>query len=245
MAYSQRNIAEEQKEACRKAKQITDICAQLHITLDPIDWQNAGMRARVSVNTIDISDLLDLSRQDTDSILRRVQIKLLEHAALETLHARPGQRALVWSPVDVIQPQKFSSLWIITLETRERVAIAEYIRNGQRVYEPYECNTDDEQYLAKLFGPVHIGEYHIGDTITVEEHEHRYTGEIIYILPPSKASAHRKYPSRGRHTILGKVYTNDLSSRYIVDCHDGFPHVVNQWQVISETSEEKIEADGK
>ena len=39
------------------------------------------------------------------------------------------------------------------------------------------------------------------------------------------------HPSRGRHTISGKVDSNNGSSRYIVDCHDGFPHIVNQWQV--------------
>jgi hypothetical protein len=237
MTYSRRNIAEEQKEACQKAKQLMTICEQLHITLDPIDWQNAGMRARVTVNTIEISDLLDLSQQDSDSILRRVQIKLLEHAALEAIHAQPGRKAFVWSPVDVAQPQEFLSLWIITLETDERVAVAEFIRNGQRVYEHYTFDRSNEHCLAKLFGPAYTGEYQLGDTVTIKEREHRHTGEIIYILPPGKASVQRKSSSRARHTISGKAYMNDDASRYIVDCNDGFPHVVNQWQVISEADE--------
>ena len=232
MAYSRRNSAEEQKEACQKAKQLTAICEKLHITLDPIDWQNSGLRACVTVNTIEISDLLDLGQQDSDSILRRIRIKLLEHAALETLRARPGLKVSIWSPVDVVQPQEFLSLWILTMETDERIAIAEYIRNGQRVYEHYEYDLNDGQQLAKLFGPVHKGEYQLGDTVTIEEHERKCTGEIIYIIPPGKALTSRKYPSRGYHTILGKAYTNDVSSRYIIDCNDGFPHVVNQSQVI-------------
>jgi hypothetical protein len=232
MTYLHRNSDQEQKEACQKAKLITAICEQLYIALDPIDWQNCGMRACVRVNTIEISDLLDLSQQDSVSILRRVQIKLLEHAALETVHARPDLKAMTWSPVDVVQPQAFLSLWIITLETDERIAIAEYLRNGQRIYEHYEINRDDGQYLVKLFGPVYTGEYELGETVTIEEHERQCTGEIVYILPPSKAFTNRKYPSKGRHTNLGKAYTNDVSSRYIVDCHDGFPHVINQWQVI-------------
>src|SRR6266704_7220813 len=152
MTYSHRNIAEEQIEACQKAKQITAICEQLHIKLDPIDWQNSGLRACVTVNTIEISDLLDLGQQDSDSILLRIRIKLLERAALETLRARPGLKVSIWSPVDVVQPQEFLSLWILTMETDERIAIAEYIRNGQRVYEHYEFDRDDGQYLAKLFG---------------------------------------------------------------------------------------------
>ena len=232
MTYSHRNSAQEQKEACQQAKQITAICEQLHIMLDPIDWQNCGMRACVRVNTIEIADLLGFSQQDSASILRRVQIKLLEHAALGTMHARPDLKAVVWSPLDVVQPQAFSSLWIITLETDERITIAEYIRNGERIYEHYAFNMDDGDSLVKLFGPVHTGEYQLGETVTIEEHERQCTGEIVYILAPSKAFTNRKYPSRGRHTILGKVYTSDVSSRYIVDCHDGFPHVVNQWQVI-------------
>jgi hypothetical protein len=239
MTYSHRNSAQEQEEACQKAKQIAALCEQLQIALDPIDWQNDGMRACVKVDTIEISDLLDLSQQDSVSLLRRVQMKRLEHAALETIHARPGLKAVVWSPVDVVQPQAFSGLWIVTLETGERIAIAEYIRDGQRTYERYEIDVNDGDYLAKLFGPIHTGEYQLGETVTIEEHERKCTGEIIYILPPSKASANRKYPSRGRHTILGKAYANDASSRYIVDCHDGFPHVVNQWQVTGERAHEE------
>jgi hypothetical protein len=231
MTYSHRNSAQEQKEACQQAKQITTMCEQLHIPVDPIDWQNCGMRACVTVNAIEISDLLDLGQQDSASILRRVQIKLLEHAALGTMHARPDLKAVVWSPLDVVQPQAFLSLWIITLETDERITIAEYIRNGQRIYEHYAFNMDDGDSLVKLFGPVHTGEYQLGETVTIEEHEHQCTGEIVYVLAPSKAFTNRKYPFKGRHTILGKVYTSDISSRYIVDCHDGFPHVVNQWQV--------------
>lgn len=232
MTYSHRNSAQEQKEACQQAKQITTMCEQLHIPVDSIDWQNYGMRARVKVNAIEIADLLDLGQQDSASILRRVQIKLLEHAALGTMHARPDLKAVVWSPLDVVQPQAFLSLWIITLETDERITIAEYLRNGERIYEHYAFNMDDGDSLVKLFGPVHPGEYQLGETVTIEEHERQCTGEIVYILAPSKAFTNRKYPSRGRHTILGKVYTSDVSSRYLVDCHDGFPHVVNQWQVI-------------
>ena len=39
MTYSHRNLVTEQKEACQKAHQITTICEELSITLDPIDWQ--------------------------------------------------------------------------------------------------------------------------------------------------------------------------------------------------------------
>ena len=54
MTYSYRNSAQEQKEACQKAQQLTAMCEQLHIPLDPIDWQHCGMRACVSVNAIEI-----------------------------------------------------------------------------------------------------------------------------------------------------------------------------------------------
>src|SRR5579872_264569 len=171
MTYSRRNSAEEKQEACQKAKQVTAICEKLSIILDPIDWQNFGMQASVTVNTIKIGDLLDFGQVDSDSILRRVQIKLFEHAALETIHARPGLKALMWSPVDVVQPQAFLSLWIITMETDERVPIAEYIRNGQRIYEHYELNVYDTEQLAQLFGPAQTGEFQLGETVTIEEHQ--------------------------------------------------------------------------
>ncbi|HLZ58971.1 MAG TPA: hypothetical protein VKR06_18665 [Ktedonosporobacter sp.] len=234
MSYSRSSRAQEQQEACQKATRITEICEELNITLDPIDWQECGMWAPVKVRGVEIAYLVDFGQPSADDILRRVRIKLLEHAALEAIHARPGRKALMWTPVDVMQPQEFLSLWIITLETDERIAIAEFIRNGERVYEHYTPDMSDGHYLTKLFGPMHTGEYQLGDTVTIEEREHRCTGEIVYILPPGKASIPRKTPSRARHTILGKVYTNEDASRYIVNCHDGFPHVVNQWQVVTE-----------
>jgi hypothetical protein len=232
MTYSRRNSADEQQEACQKARQITAICGQFQITLDPIDWQQFGMWAPVKVNTIEIASLLDLGQRNSDDILRQVQIKLLAHAALEAFHARPSLKVLMWSPVDVVQPQAFLSFWIITLETDVRIPIIESIKNGQRVYEHYQFDGADRQQLARLFGPVNEGEYHLGDTVTIKEREHQYTGEIIYIIPPGKVFTSRKSASRGYHTIAGTAYTNDVASRYLVDCNDGFPHIVHQSQVI-------------
>lgn len=237
MTYSRRNSAEEQQEACQKVIQITAICEKLSITLDPVDWQNFGMQASVTVNTIKIGDLLDFGQVDSDSILRRVQIKLFEHAALEAIHARPGLKALMWSPVDVVQPQAFLSLWIITMETDERVPIAEYIRNGQRIYEHYALNVYDGQQLAQLFGPAQSGEFQLGETVTVEEHQRKYVGEIIYILSHGKVLTSRKYSPRGAQSVAGKAYMNDVSARYLVDCKDGFPHLVNQSQITSDTQD--------
>jgi len=232
MTYSRRNSASEQQEACQKARQITAICRQFQITLDPIDWQQFGMWAPVKVNAIEIASLLDLGQRDSDDILRQVQIKLFAQAALETLPSRRGLKAVMWSPVDVVQPQAFLSLWIVTLETDERIPIIESIRDGRRVYEHYQFDGDDGQQLAQLFGPVNEGEYHLGETITVRERERQYTGEIIYIIPPGKMLTSRKYASRGYHAISGTASTNDVVARYIVDCNDGFPHIVHQSQVI-------------
>jgi hypothetical protein len=232
MTYSRRNIADEQQEACQKASQITEICEQFHITLDPIDWQQFGMLAPVKVNNISIASLLDLGHRDSDDILRQVQITLFAHAALETLHSRTGLKVLMWSPVDVVQPQEFLSLWIVILETDERIPIIEFIRNGRRVYEHYRFDGDDGEQLATLFGPINEGEYHLGDTVTIKERERQYSGEIIYIIPSGKIFPSRKSASRRYQTTSGTVYTNDVVARYIVDCNDGFPHIVHQSQVI-------------
>ncbi|MDQ2904895.1 MAG: hypothetical protein ABI456_18620 [Ktedonobacteraceae bacterium] len=232
MTYLRRNIAGEQEEACQKARQITAISTHFHITLDRIDWQQFGMGAPVKVNTIEIASLLDLGQRDSDDVLRQIQIKLFACAALDTLHARRGLKVLMWSPVDVVQPQAFLSLWVITLETDERIPIIESIRNGQRVYEHYRFDGDDEQQLTQLFGPMNTGKYHRGNMVTINEHERHYTGEIMYIIPPGKMFANRKYTSRGSHTISGTASTNDVVASYIVGCNDGFPHIVHQSQVI-------------
>jgi hypothetical protein len=239
MSYSRINRAEEQQEACQKAKHITEVCKQLHITLDPIDWQKCGMWAPVKVDQIEIAYLLHFGQSGTDDILRRIRIKLLEHAALATTHARPGLKALMWSPVDVVQPQPFLSFWVITLETEERVPIIESLRDGQRVYEPYWFDRNDADQLARLFGPASQGEYHVGERITMKEHDHQYVGEIVYIIPPGKALPGRRPPLRGFQTPAKT--TNEITAKYIVDCNDGFPHIVHQSQVIGYSEEERDE----
>jgi len=232
MTYSRRNSVEEQQEAGQKASQIAALSEQLSITLDPIDWEQFGMWAPVKVNNIEIGSLRELWQSDSTDILRQVQIKLLEHAALEAFRSRLGLKAVMWSPVEVIQPQEFLSLWIITLETDERIPIMEFLRNGQRVYTHFHFDGTDGQQLAMLFGPANEGEYHTGDVVTIKERERQYTGEIIYTLSPSKMVSNRKHASRGYHTIAGTAYTNDVASRYIVDCSDGFPHIAYQSQII-------------
>ncbi|TMC21270.1 MAG: hypothetical protein E6J34_10185 [Chloroflexi bacterium] len=232
MTYSRSNGIKEQEEACHKAQQITVACEQLHIRLDPIDWQQYGMQAPVKVKGTEIASLMNLSQCDPDGLLRQVQIKLLEHAALEAIHARPGLKAVMWSPVEVVQPQEFLSLWIITLETDERIPITESIRQGQRCYEYFTLNRDDEHQLAVLFGPASEGAYHLGESITIKDRERYYSGQILYVIPPGKIIPNRKSTSRGYHTIGGTAYRNDVAARYIIDCNDGFPHIVYQSQVI-------------
>ena len=235
MTYTRRNSANEQQEAYLKATQVTTICEQLHIKLDPIDWQQYGLWAPVKVNSIEIASLLELGKRDSDDILRQVQIKLFAHAALETFHSRNGIKALMWSPVEVVQPQEFISLWVVTLETDERIPIVETIENGQRVYEYYQFDGDNSQQLATLFGPVNEGEHQLGDIVTIKERDREYTGEIIYIIPSSKIFTNRKYASRGNRTTPETATTNNVVvSKYIVDCNDGFPHIVYQSQVVQE-----------
>lgn len=232
MTYTRRNTVEDQQEACRKAAKITDVCEQLHIALDPIDWQRYGIRALVSVDSIEIAPLIDFGSGESDDILRRVRIKLFEHAALMSVHAPAGCKAVMWSPVEIMQPQEFLSLWVITLETDERIPITESIHNGKRIYERFSFTANDEQQLASLFGPSSPGVYQVGDTIQMKEREREYSGTIIYTIPPGKTTPGRKYGSKGYHTIAGTAYNNDVTARYIIDCNDGFPHIVHQSQIV-------------
>jgi len=232
MAYSRRNFVEEQQEACQKAQQLTERSEQCDITLDPIDWQHFGMWAPVKVNNIEIAFLRDLWQRDSNDLLHQVQIKLLENAALEAMQSRRGHKAVMWSPVEVIQPQEFLSLWIITLETDERIPVIEFLSNGRRLYTHFEFDEANTQQLATLFGPASEGDYHLGDTVTIREHERQYTGEIIYIVPSDKAFPIRRHTARGSRAIAGSVPTSGIASRYIVDCSDGFPHIAHQSQII-------------
>lgn len=237
MPYSRRNRAEEEREAYQNARAITAICQQLQITLDPIDWQRCGLWAPVKAHGIEIAYLLDFGQPNADDILRRVRIKLLEHTALQTIHAPSGIKASMWSPVDVVPPQPFLGLWIITLETNERIPVIEALRDGQRVYEPYQFDRNDENQKTSLFGPASQGEYHPGERITLKEHDHQYTGEILYTVSSGKALNSRKPMLGGSRASAATASKDGMIPRYIVDCNDGFPHIVYQWQVISEISE--------
>ena len=93
---------------------------------------------------------------------------------------------------------------------------------------------DNEDLFTMLFGPPREGVYHTGERVTIKERERHYVGEILYSIPPGKLLPSRKYTSRGHHTIAGTSYTNDVTARYLVDCDDGFPHVVYQSQVSRE-----------
>jgi hypothetical protein len=231
MPYSRNNLAEEQRDASQKARRITEICEELSIKLDPIDWQQYGLRAPVAIQGIEIDSLANFSEPDPDDILRRVRINLLGHAALAAAHARPGCKAVMWTPVDVVQPQSFLSLWVIMLETDERIAVVELMKNGQRTYEPYKFDRNDTQQLATLFGPLVQGEYKIGTIVSAKERDRQYTGEVVYIIPSDKAPTSNRYSSRGFHTIAGTTYKNDAAPKYIIDCNDSFPHIVPQAQI--------------
>lgn len=231
MTYSPQNRSKELQEACSKAEQITASCEQLQIPLDAIEWQQLGMQAAVKVDGIEIGSLLTLSRRTSADILRLIQIKLLEHAAIKALHAPPNMKALMWTPVEVVQPQAFFSLWIVTTETDERVSIVETLKNGRRVYEPYMLDGSDEQ-LLQLFGPMGEGTYPLEEKVTFQVRERQYAGEIRYILSPGKNPLTRKYMSKGSPNRSDKAYASEWVARYLVNCHDGFPHIVTQLQIV-------------
>lgn len=232
MAYSRRNIADEQREALSKAKHITAMCQGFHIPLDPIDWQQFGLWAPVKVNAIEIASLLDLGQREGEDLLRQIQIKLLAHAALETLPTRQGLKAVMWTPIEVVQPQAFLSLWVVTLETDARIPLTESLSNGLRVYDHYLFDGENEQQLAQLFGPLQQGEYQRGEGVTFKERDRQYSGVVLCAISPGKVPASRKNAARGYQNPAALASPNEVVARYLVDCHDGFPHLVSRWQVL-------------
>ena len=228
MTYSRRDVTEEQQEACQKAQHITAIYRAFQITLDPIDWQHFGLFASVKVNTLEIALLGELWQRDKDDMLRQAQIKLLEHAALQALPFRPNRRAVIWSPVEVLQPQAFLQLWIITFETEERIPVIEFLSDEQRTFAPFSFDGAQGRQLALLFGPAIQGEHRPGEMITIKERGRHYTGEIMYIIAHGTMPSPRRQTTRRYHTAS----PNDEEPRYIVDCRDGFPHIAYQSQIV-------------
>src|ERR1700730_15716968 len=82
MTYSRRNTIEEQHLASHQAQHIATLCEQWQFTLDCIDWEQWGMQAPVKVNGVEIASLLDLGKREQGELLRLIQMKLLERAAL-------------------------------------------------------------------------------------------------------------------------------------------------------------------
>lgn len=235
MTYSRRNSLEEQQEASHQAQYIATLCEQWCLHLDHIDWQQWGLQALVNVNGVEIASLLYLRQHEQDDLLRLIQLKLLEQAVLESIPTRPKAKAVMWRLVAVVQPQVFLSLWVITLETDERVPVIESIRNGQRIYELYPFDVENVHQLATLFGAVFNGVHHLGEAVTIKEHTRLYTGVIVYSISSGKERPNWKPISKGFRTIAGAISPNDETATYVVHCHDGFPHIVKQSQIIQET----------
>lgn len=234
MTNSRQNSAEEQQQASHQARSIATLCEQWCLSLDHIDWQQWGMQALVKVNGVEIASLLYLSQREQDDLLRLIQLKLLEHAALEASPGRSKVKAVMWRPITVVQPQVFLSLWVITLETDERIPIIESMSNGQRNYEPYLFDAENGQQLSTLFGAVFHGAYDLGEVVTIKEHTRLYTGVIIYSISSNKEYPNRKVLPRGPLAAETAAPTYKAAT-YIVHCHDGFPHIVEQSQIIRGT----------
>jgi len=232
MTHSRRDMTTEQQEARQKAEQIIAIYETFQITLDPIDWQHCGLFAPVKVKEIEIALLGDLWQRDRDDMLRQVQIKLLEQAALKALRPLADLRAMIWSPVEVLQPQAFLSLWIITFETNERVPVIEFLTDGQRTFAPFPFDGARGRHLALLFGPAVEGEHRSGERVTIKERGQHYIGEIVYVIAHGTMPSTRRQATRGYRTASGHASPNDEEPRYIVDCRDGFPHIAYQSQIV-------------
>lgn len=232
MTHSRRDMTTEQQEACQKAQQISAIYEAFQITLDPIDWRQFGLFAPVKIKEIEIALLGDLWKRDRDDMLRQVQIKLLEQAALKTLQPQPNLRAMIWSPVEILQPQTFLSLWIITFETNERVPVIEFLSDGQRTFAPFPFDGARGRHLAQLFGPAIQGEHHPGEIITIKERGQQYTGEIMYVIAHGTMPSTRRQATQRYRAASGPASPHEEEPRYIVDCRDGFPHIAYQSQIV-------------
>ncbi len=126
---------QEQAEAHQWAERVSKVFQALHLVLDPIDWRGQGRMASIFSSGVEVGALSDLHHLEPKQVLDKVRRRLVEDAAGKQLHTSAGRAYLCTR----ITPEPgMVSLWRVRLDGYEQgVSIAEYTREGKRVYEYY------------------------------------------------------------------------------------------------------------
>ena len=134
------NTFEQEREVARiEAITLTAALTELGYEVGEIDWQNAGRLAFVFVNKVPTESILTLhGYHERGQLSTHVRYALLENVARQQLQETTSVTS--WTPLDLPDnaSEDMQSLWRIHFdEEKTGVNVAEYLRDGKRVYAYY------------------------------------------------------------------------------------------------------------
>ncbi len=126
-----------------KARRLEALFAELHLSHDPIDWQQAGMLAFVIVNGVVVGDLVTLA-DERERVLGQVRHQLMAAVAFKHLGVERDGHQIRLMPIEPLPPQT-TYLAVVHIDEEVGVPVAEYLRNGKRVYEYYPALSESAE----------------------------------------------------------------------------------------------------
>jgi hypothetical protein len=143
----QEPLPRERTAAEEKARRLEAVFAELHLQHDPIDWQQVGMLAFVIVNGVVVGDLVTLA-DEPERVLRQARHQLMADVAFKHLGIERDGHLIRLRPVEPV-PAETTYVAFVYIDEEIGVPVAEYLRDGKRVYEYYpalqEEHYDDEE----------------------------------------------------------------------------------------------------
>jgi hypothetical protein len=136
-------LPRERRAAEEKAQRLGAIFAELYLQHDPIDGQQAGLLAFVVVNGVVVGDLVTLA-DEPERVLEQVRHQLMADVAFRHLEVERDGHFIRLTPVEPALPE-MTYLAVVHIDEDVGVPVAEYVRDGQRVYEYYPALLESEE----------------------------------------------------------------------------------------------------
>jgi hypothetical protein len=138
-----RPLPRERSAAEEKAQRLAAIFAELRLQDDPIDWQQTGLLAFVVVNGVVVGDLVTLA-DEPERVLEQVRHQLMADVAFKHLDVERDGHFIRLTPVEPALPE-MTYLAVVHIDEEVGVPVAEYVRDGKRVYEYYPALQESEE----------------------------------------------------------------------------------------------------
>jgi hypothetical protein len=136
-------LPRERSAAEAKAQRLEAIFAELHLQHDPIDWQQAGLLAFVVVNGVVVGDLVTLA-DEPERLLEQIRHQLMADVAFKHLGVERDGHLIRLRPITPAPPE-MTYLAVVHIDEEVGVPVAEYVRDGKRVYEYYPALQESEE----------------------------------------------------------------------------------------------------